>query len=247
MLKCAQPCAAPATALPGSNPFTRESVMRAFEAGSASLVAASYRQRERCFRGFGASAGTLERDELGIRRAPAGAALLPEVLALLASPESPCPATSAVLEADVRRRRSRTLGATRTAATSSEGAHAEGTLAWSLERNGYATFNRSFASAIAAQLRERGGLEAVGKALGSAPSRHGVTSLSLARVSSGWPTAGQRSAVDVALRPLLRHALPALQEAADAYLGPDSAYGGVVLLRLAGRNLTKREYGSGMW
>ena len=254
MLRCAQRCApgSPSAAPSGRstfNPFNRDSVLRAIDPGSASAVALSYRVREDCF-GRGRSLDEhgaddlLACNEIGIQRPSevrGGVALpdaaWPRVLALLSSPEAPCPATRAVLEADISRRRTRSEARAR--------GGSEGMLTH-LEKHGYAVYNRSVASAIAAQF-EHGALSAVGRALTTATSRHGVTSLSVARASSGWASAGVRSAAEAALRPLLRPLLQTLQVVADGYFGGEATFGGVVLLRLAGRNLSKREYGSGMW
>ena len=232
LLQCARPCSrsvdSTAPTNSSANPFTERN-LRAFELPT--YLAFEWRRREACF------ASELRRHDnaeslSGIRCTAYGIDTLPpkvvesrhwsRVLTLLASPEAACPATNAVLQADVLDHPR--FGNASTSADSSS------PLAAKLVRDGVAPFDTPIAARLSALLRGSA-LRAVTGALDAGPSRHGITSIK----------SQQLETLD-ALGPLLRHGFAAFGQVAKEYIGStDAASGGVVALRLPARNLSKRE------
>lgn len=245
-LRCGQHCSAVAEggSWTATNPFSEQAVRRAYE--FAGTLSGTWRQREACLdkqavEPVARGVQPLVLNELGIQyNAAAVHQQRTHLLALLASPNA-CPATQAVLKTDVFQRMSPRV----------ERRPQNSSLLRLLEQDGVAKFTPALAAEHEAILQDGRALESlraiITKALDAAPSRHGITTLSVARGGSGWASNDHRLHVERALKPLLVHTLPVLQGIADGYLGDAATFGGVVLLRLAGRNLSKREYGSGIW
>ena len=248
-LRCGQHCTPPPTSVSSSStsPFADPSNLRAtYEFGSS--LTSEWKQRDACWRAAIHAQPPQQLSvptncsALGIHHAlAADAPTLPNLIALLSSPDA-CPATRAVIEADLLARHELRQSASR---------GDDGMLAL-LERDGVARFNSTLAASLAALLFERSTngqslRDIIASSLDSAPSRHGVTSLSTTRSGAGWSSSAQRIQAVHALKPMMQQLLPTLQRVATGYLGPESTSGGLVLLRLAARNLTKRDYGSGIW